>query len=322
MNNEFVYQEADVDDGDAEGTTPRSTECPECGGDGLVTDDVHGEVVCGECGCVVMTEQVDTGPEWTAFDEVEREQKSRVGAPVTRTMHDRGLTTEIHWQDTDVNGQQLSPRKQARMQRLRTWQERIRTNDPGERNLRLALAEINRMASALEVPDPVREAAAVVYRQAMDEGLIQGRSIEGVATGTLYVACRQENIPRSLDELADVSRVSRVEIGRTYRYLASELGLELRPIDPQQFLPRFCSELDLGRDVQERASEILAAAAEEGLHSGRSPTGLAGAAIYYASLLVGEKRTQAEIAEVAQVTEVTIRNRYQEQASLREDGPA
>jgi transcription initiation factor TFIIB len=319
MNNEFVYQEADVEDSVVDTNAPGNVDCPECGDDGLVADDVHGEVVCRECGCVVMREQIDTGPEWTAFDETEREQKSRVGAPVTRTMHDRGLTTEIHWRDTDVNGQQLSPRKQARMQRLRTWQERIRTNDPGERNLRLALAEINRMASALEIPDPVREAAAVVYRQAMDEGLVQGRSIEGVATGTLYVACRQEDIPRSLDELADVSRVSRVEIGRTYRYLASELDLDLRPIEPDQFLPRFCSELDLGREVQERASEILGTAAEEGLHSGRSPTGLAGAAIYYASLLVGDKRTQSDIAEVARVTEVTIRNRYQEQAAIRED---
>lgn len=321
MNHEFVYQRTSARE-NADGSTERRTDCPECGDDALVADDVHGEVVCRGCGCVVMTGQVDTGPEWTAFDRVEREQKSRVGAPVTHTMHDRGLTTEIHWRDTDVNGTRLAPRKQARMQRLRTWQERIRTNDPGERNLRLALAEIDRMASALEIPDPIREDAASLYRRALDAGLVQGRSIEGVATGTLYVACRRENVPRSLDELADVSRVDRVEIGRTYRYLASELGLEMRPVDPRQFVPRFCSELDLGQAVRNRAGEILSVTVEAGLDSGRSPTGLAGAAIYYAALLVGQKRTQSEIAEVARVTEVTIRNRYQEQVSLHGKTPS
>jgi transcription initiation factor TFIIB len=282
MNHEFVYQRTSARE-NVDGSTERRTDCPECGDDALVADDVHGEVVCRGCGCVVMTGQVDTGPEWTAFDRVEREQKSRVGAPVTHTMHDRGLTTEIHWHDTYVNGTRLAPRKQARMQRLRTWQERIRTNDPGERNLRLALAEIDRMASALEIPDPIREDAASLYRRALDAGLVQGRSIEGVAT---------------------------------------ELGLEMRPVDPRQFVPRFCSELDLGQAVRNRAGEILSVTVEAGLDSGRSPTGLAGAAIYYAALLVGEKRTQSEIAEVARVTEVTIRNRYQEQVSLRGETPS
>jgi len=47
--------------------------------------------------------------------------------------------------------------------------------------------------------------------------------------------------------------------------------------------------------------------------SGKSPTGYAAAAIYAASLLCNEKKTQNEVASVAQVTEVTIRNRYQEQ---------
>jgi len=46
--------------------------------------------------------------------------------------------------------------------------------------------------------------------------------------------------------------------------------------------------------------------------SGRGPTGIAAAALYVASLIHGEKRTQREVADVAGVTEVTIRNRYKE----------
>jgi len=123
--------------------------------------------------------------------------------------------------------------KRSQMHRLRKWQERIRTKDAGERNLQFALSEIDRMASALGVPRSVREVASVIYRRALKEDLIRGRSIEGVATSALYAACRKEGIPRSLEEISEVSRVERKEIGRTYRYISQELGLEMRPVDPK-----------------------------------------------------------------------------------------
>lgn len=228
-------------------------------------------------------------------------------------MHDKGLTTHIGWRDEDSNGRTLPSKRRRQMGRLRQWQERIRTRDSTERNLRFALSEIDRMASVLGVPKSVREFAAVLYRQALNEDLIRGRSIEGVATDALYSACRLEQIPRSLEEMVTVSRVNKQEIARTYRYISRELGLEMEPVNPKQYVPRFCSDLALSASVQAKANEIIDTAAEQGLMSGKSPTGFAAAAIYSASILCNEKVTQRTVAETADVTEVTIRNRYQEQ---------
>ncbi|MEF8818706.1 MAG: transcription initiation factor IIB [Haloferacaceae archaeon] len=272
-----------------------------------------GELMHEETGLIVDEDRIDPGPEWRAFTHSERQSKSRVGAPTTQTMHDRGLTTTIDWQDKDAYGRSISSEKRSQMNRLRKWQERIRTKDAGERNLQFALSEVDRMASALGVPRSVREVASVIYRRALNEDLIRGRSIEGVSTAALYAACRQEGIPRSLEEITEVSRVERKEIGRTYRYVSQELGLEMKPVDPKKYVPRFCSELGLNEEVQSTAGEIIETTAEQGLLSGKSPTGFAAAAIYAASLLCNEKKTQREVADVAQVTEVTIRNRYQEQ---------
>ncbi|WP_459192611.1 transcription initiation factor IIB [Halosimplex sp. J119] len=290
--------------------------CPDCGSEQLVTSADRGELICDDCGLVVEEGAIDPGPEWRAFTHSEREEKSRVGAPTTQTMHDKGLTTTIDWRNEDAYGRTISSRKRSQMHRLRKWQERIRTKDAGERNLQFALSEIDRMASALGIPRSVRELASVVYRRALDEDLIRGRSIEGVATACLYAACRKQGLPRSLEEIADVSRVDRTEIGRTYRYVSTELGLEMEPVDPKRYVPRFCSELDVTEEVQTRANEIIDRTTEQGLLSGKSPTGYAAAAIYAASLLCNEKKTQREIADVAQVTEVTIRNRYQEQIEV------
>ena len=287
--------------------------CPECESASLITSGDGNERSCEECGLIVEEKNIDRGPEWRAFNHQERQSKSRVGAPTTQTMHDKGLTTTIDWKNKDAYGRSLSSDKRNQMNRLRKWQERIRTKDAGERNLQFALSETDRMASALGVPRSVREVASVIYRRALDEDLIRGRSIEGVATATLYAACRMEGIPRSLEEVAAVSRVERKEIGRTYRYVSQELGLEMEPVDPKQYIPRFCSELDLSEEVQSKANEIIDTTTEMGLLSGKSPTGFAAAAIYAGSLLCNEKQTQREVADVAQVTEVTIRNRYQEQ---------
>jgi transcription initiation factor TFIIB len=292
-----------------------NNQCPECFED-LKNDG--GELVCPDCSLVIDSATIDRGPEWRAFNHSERQSKSRVGAPTTQTMHDKGLSTTIDWKNKDAYGRNISSKKRSQMNRLRRWQERIRTKDAGERNLQFALSEIDRMSSSLGIPDSVREVASVLYRKALSEDLIRGRSIEGVATACLYAACRRESLPRSLEEIEAVSRVERKEIGRTYRYVSKALGLEMQPVDPKQYVPRYCSQLELSEKVKTKAMEIIDVTAEKGLLSGKSPTGYAAAAIYASALLCNEKKTQREVAEVAQVTEVTIRNRYQEQIEAME----
>ena len=284
-------------------------ECPECEGH-LVSEE--SETICQDCGLVVDTDEVDRGPEWRAFDAKEKDQKSRVGAPTTNMMHDQGLSTNIGWQNKDAYGNSLSSNQRQKMQRLRTWNERFRTRDSKERNLKQALGEIDRMASALGLPKNVRETSSVIYRRALGEDLLPGRSIEGVATASLYAAARQAGTPRSLDEVANVSRVEKDEIARTYRYVVRELGLQVAPADPESYVPRFASGLELSDEAEHRARSLLKTAKEKGVHSGKSPVGLAAAAVYAASLLTNEKTTQAAVSEVADISEVTIRNRYHE----------
>ncbi len=285
--------------------------CPECSGK-LIADSGQGETICEDCGLVVEVDNVDRGPEWRAFDAKEKNEKSRVGAPTTNTMHDKGLSTNIDWRNKDAYGNSLGSRQREKMQRLRKWNERFRTRDSKERNLKQALGEIDRMASALGLPDNVREMASVIYRRALNEDLLPGRSIEGVSTSCVYAAARQAGVPRSLDEITEVSRVDKSEVARTYRYVVRELKLEVKPADPESYVPRFASGLELSDEAEHRARELLRNAKEQGVHSGKSPVGLAAAAVYAAALLTNEKTTQAEVSEVADISEVTIRNRYHE----------
>lgn len=288
--------------------------CPECGSPRLIRDYRRGEFICQDCGLVIEETYIDSGPEWRAFDSEQKEKRARVGAPITYTIHDKGLSTIIDWGNKDYYGKAISVRNRAQLFRLRKWQRRIRISNATERNLAFALSELDRLASALGLPKSVREIASVIYRKSVEKNLVRGRSIEGVVAAALYAACRQAGVPRTLDEIAAYSRVDRKEVGRTYRFIARELGLKLMPTSPADYIPRFCTALGLSGEVQKKAIEIIKKAEEKELTSGRGPTGVAAAAIYIASILSGERRTQREVAEVAGVTEVTIRNRYKELA--------
>jgi len=285
--------------------------CPECKAENALEQE-SGETVCQECGVVVDEAVVDRGPEWRSFSQEEKNRKSRVGAPTTKMLHDEGLSSVIDWRDEDGYGRSLTPKKREQMQRLRTWDERFRAQDAQDRNLKQALTEIERMASAFGLPKNVRETASVIYRRALEDGLLPGRSIEAMATASLYAACRQANVPRTLDEFETVSRVDQREFARAYRYIARELQLAVEPADPADYLPRFASELDIDDETRSVARELIEAAKEQGVHSGKSPVGLAAAAIYAGSILSNSKVTQQTIGEAMDVSEVTIRNRYRE----------
>jgi len=284
--------------------------CPNCGSTHLLRDPEQAEIVCTECGYVVEMDLMDHGPEWRAFDDDQRTDRVRVGAPITYTIHDKGLTTTIDWRDKAISGKNISPDKRAQIKRMRKWHRRIRIYDAQERNLANALSEMTRIADKLGIPKNVIETAAVIYRKAIVQGSVRGRSSQSMAAATLYIACRTCGHVRTLDEIAEAAGMEKKEIGRSFRFLVNEIGMYVPPLTPKDYVSRLLSRLRMRSEAEEIAYKTLDYASQLRLTSGRGPMGIAAAAVYVASVLTGERKTQREIAELARVTEVTIRNRY------------
>lgn len=281
--------------------------CPECGSEKVFEDRKTGELHCSACGFVIEEDSIDFGQEWREFDYTQVSKRRRVGGPTTYTKHDLGLSTRIG-KTGDIY--KLSSKDRRKFFRLTKWQTRISTAI--ERNLKFALAELRRVASYLDLPGIVEEDAAKTYREAAEKGLVRGRSMESVVAGTIYSACRKNKIPRTLDEIAQAFPLSKKEAGKTYRFICRQLNIRILPTDPLDYVNRFSNELTLTPKTQAKAVEIIKLAQKRELTSGKGPTGISAAALYVAALLCTEKRTQREVADVAGVTEVTIRNRYKE----------
>jgi len=280
--------------------------CPECGSINLTYDSQRGEVICNDCGLVIEEKMVDTGQELHGqFDKSEK--KGRGGAPLSMQKFDKGLTTNVG-EISDIY--KLDSGKTRKYLRLKKWQERVSTSI--ERNLRLAMAELRRVASYLNLPNVVRNEASRIYNFVLQRGLVRGRSMESVIAACIYAACRSYSIPRTLDEISNASDVERKEIGRTYRFIMRKMGIKVKPSSPKDYISRFASILHLSPKTQNQALKILKKADISELTSGRGPAGIAAAALYVSALLNDEKKTQREVADVAGITEVTIRNRYKE----------
>lgn len=280
--------------------------CPECRSINLTIDEKRGEIICKSCGLVVEENVIDPAQE-IRESAGDGEIKRRVGSPTSFAKHDMGTGTEIG-SVSEVYG--LSGAERRKFMRLRKWHSRSSTSL--ERNLKYALVELRRVSSILNIPPAVEEEAARIYRLAVTKGLVRGRSMESVVVGAVYIASRLFNLPRSLNEVTQLTNTNKRDVGKTYRFIARELGIRMLPSGPIDYIPKFANKLGFSAETQTKAIELLKTAQNSELTSGRGPTGLAAAALYVASLLTGEKRTQREIADVVGVTEVTIRNRYKE----------
>lgn len=285
--------------------------CPRCGKASMVLDASTGEQICTSCGYVFKDRIEELGPEWRTFAKEEGgEDRIRTGMPSSLAMHDMGLSTVIGSENRDASGRALQSSMRTTLERLRTWDKRSQVHESVDRNLRQAFSELGRLTDKLRVSDAIVERAAYIYRKAVERRLIRGRSISAMIAASLYAAMRDTETPRNLKDLAAVSNVKRKELSRSYRLIIKELDLRMPVADPIKSVSRIASKAGVTEKTKRRAIEILRRANETGSSAGKDPMGLAASALYIASVMENENKTQKDMAEAAGVTEVTIRNRY------------
>ena len=294
----------------ADFTSKSPGRCPECGSTEVFFDRGRGELVCRGCGLVIEENALDPGPEWRSFTLEEREARARAGAPASLAIHDKGLPTEISPDGRNSRGRKLTGKAKAQYHRLRKRQIRSSVHGSAERNLAQAMNDLAGFADRLSAPPSVREQAAALYRKALKKDLVRGRSIRGVVAACLYAALRISVLPRSLKEVSKACRVERKELARCYRLIVEELNISVPRSNASLFLLKIAEAVNVSKGTVEVAAQILREADEKHFSLGKDPRGLAAAAIYAASKIVGEELTQRELAHAADVTEVTVRNHF------------
>ncbi len=282
--------------------------CLRCGKNALITDTETGEIFCGGCGFVLSERIENPGPEWRSFSDAEI-NRGRTGDGTSLAKHDQGLSTVINPTNRDATGKPLSNSMKKTLKRLRAWDSRSQ-NEPIDRNFRQAFNELYRLKDKLALSDSVVEKAAYIYRKALEKKMVRGRSISDMMGSALYAACRETNTPRTLKDIAETMNIKKGDLAAYYRLLVKELDLKMPVVDSVQNVARIASKIGLSEKTKRYAIEILRKAEENKLSAGKNPMSLAATALYISCLKMGENHSQSDLAEAANVTEVTIRNRY------------
>jgi len=281
----------------------------------LITDNVSGEILCGSCGIVLIEKGEDFGPESMGSDMAEYLTKSRTGPALSLAVHDKGLSTVIGTENKDATGNALSRNMKNTFNRLRIWDSYSKSRSTN-RSLMRSFTLLDAMRTKLAIPDIVIEEAAYLFRKAVNGKLTRGRSTTSLLSASLYAACRELDTPRSLNDIAEASNITRKDLSRSYFILTKKLDLKLRSFDSSKFVSRISNEVGISEKTRRYALNILSKAIEKEISAGKNPMGLAAAVIYLSCVINNEKKTQTEIAKAAGVTSVTIRNRID---SLRKD---
>jgi len=283
--------------------------CHNCGETTIIVDNNTGEKVCSECGCVVPDITLNRGPEWRTFNFKEKSDRTRA-SPTQSLINEIGLNTGFQTY-SDSSGKRLDSKTRSKMVRLRRHDTRSKLVGRA-RNLSEAMNILNRLVDELHLPASVKRRAARIYQIVLGRDLIRGRTIAGFVAASVYAACREAKVPRSLNEISRVSSEDLKDVSRVYRLLIRKLDLQM-PLDhPMKFVPRIAEELEIGRETDRLSIELLRKAREEKMLVGKDPRGMAAAALYLACKINDVKATQKDIAYAAGTTEVTLRNRLRD----------
>ncbi len=284
--------------------------CPSCGSKRIVSDYIRGESFCRDCGLVIAEKLFDFGPEWRAFDKEDIAKRARTGGLLKYGKLTKGLTTEIDRYDRDIKGKAIPVEKKAKWYRLRRWQKRSRMATSLQRNLSIALPELDRMCSYLSIPGNLKEECARLYRKAAGGGLVKGRSIESMVAAVIYIVTRQNHSPVTLEELEKVSGRTKKDIGKSYRKIAQGFDLKIPVAGAIDYIPRLAIKLNASGRTVAKAMEIVKKATELSIISGKVPISVAAAAVYLAGHTLEDKNIPKKIKGFSGTTKSTVQERY------------
>ena len=284
------------------------TMCTDCNGK-LVSDINNGEKICSRCG-IVATDCQEVSVINEIDSSITTSNISKNGELTSIMMYDIGLPSVINNKNIDANGKHIHDPEIEKLRRLNKF---TISSNPKTKNLNKAVGEIRRITEILGFNASIAERACYIYRKILNKGAIRGRSIIGIASATICVACEDMNIPFSIDKIVELAGNStKRSVSHYYKFILRQLNMNIRVIGPSHIVSQIAKKARLSVKTERKALEILEKVRNDPALSGKKPVSLAAAALYLASFQTKEHTTQLRIAIASELTTITIRKRAME----------
>ena len=286
----FTHTDSDI--------TNDENHCETCGSMNLIVDE--GQHVCLTCNSI-QSRVIDSGAEWRYYGA----EDSRDGDPTRCGMPTNDLLPKSSMGSV-IGGRRGDNKDIRRIRMYQMWN----SMPYWERTLYNVFDQIANNTANHGIPAKILDDAKVLYKRASEKKISRGENKEGLIASCIYYACLINKLPRSPKEVARMFHIDPNILTKGNSRFQSLLQMNVDSSNPDDYISRFGSKLKMDYGDILRCKELATKLDELEIVSENAPTSVAAGAIYYYCINNDLDFTKKQIADVCEVSEVTITKCY------------
>ena len=193
------------------------------------------------------------------------------------------------------------------MQRVHFWNSMTHR----ERSLLGVFETLRVQAANNGIPRCILDEAKQWFKTVSEGRILRGENRNAAIACSIYVACKANDVPRSVREISSIFNVRPVAITKAFNAYVGAKDVAVTHSRPSHFVARFCCRLELAAETTRVCMRIVTRAEEGDIVEENTPPTMVAGAILMASVLTGEMHvTEERIAEVTQTRPTTVAKCY------------
>ena len=279
-----------------------------CENQTLVTENE--KVICKNCGTV--TDLIyDCNAEWRYYgnEDSKSSDPTRCGMPTNELLPESSYGSTISYKYGESY-------EMKRIRNYHSWH----AMPYKERSLFNVFDSLTSTAKGNGITPCIIQEAKILYKKISEHKISRGANRKGIIASCIYKACKIKNVPRSHKEIANIFKIDITHMTRGCKRFDEIINEQDTQEDKVisnmtgsqsiDFINRFCSKLNIGKEIMDICIHVCEKAEEYSLVSENTPPSIAAGSIFLVCSLLGIEIIKKKISTICKISEVTISKCY------------
>lgn len=274
--------------------------------------DKDGYMLCLKCHSI-NNNVIDTNCEWRFYgnEDSKGSDPTRCGMPISSLLPQSSHGSVISSFYTDSY-------EMRKIRKYHSWN----AMPYRERSLWTVFDTLTTRASSNGIPICIIEEAKKTYKELSENRISRGANRLGLIASCIWGACKEKNVPRSAKEIAKIFKLPITNMSKgckQYQEIMNTINKNkskkskrsskmvcLTASKPDDFIHRFCSNLNMNSSELELSLYVAQKSVEHSLVTENTPPSIAAGSIYLVSNLLDLNISKKDISQSCGTSEVTI----------------
>lgn len=268
----------------------------------------EGNYVCSKCN-TLLSRYIDHGAEWRFYgnDDSKGNDPTRCGLPTSDLLPNSSLGSIIGYANKE--SYQIRIMRKYHMWNSMTYKERSLYN---------IFESLTANAINNGISKSIIDEAKMLYKQVSEAKISRGENRSGLIASTIYMACKNNKVPRSTKEIAKIFNLKITTMTKGCKHFQEIMKCTTESTVAEDFINRFCSKLGIDNEKRNMAKNVVHVAEDLAIVSENTPPSVAAGAIYLCAIEQKWNVSKKDLAEACDISQVTISKCYKKLAQYKE----